>query len=98
MKEKVLKALANPPKIFNVPYTLALINFVFWFLAFVVFMVVVLIFMNSVPMWTTLFFIAGLFISHIILAFFSKKDSQVAQIVLSRIRLSTNKIPRKLVV
>ena len=98
MKEKVLKALANPPKIFNVPYTLALINFVFWFLAFVVFMVVVLIFMNNVPMWTTLFFIAGLFISHIILGFFSKKDSQMAQILLSRIRLSTNKVPRKLVV
>ncbi len=98
MKEKVLKALANPPKIFNVPYTLALLNFVFWFLSFIIFMVVLLIFAKTIPMWMALFFIAGLFISHIILAFFSKKDSQMAQIILSKIRLSTNKIPRKLVV
>ena len=73
MKEKVLKALANPPKIFNVPYALALLNFVFWFLAFVIFMVILLIFVKNLPMWMALFFIAGLFISHIILAFFQKK-------------------------
>ena len=62
MKEKVLKALANPPKIFNVPYTLALLNFVFWFLSFIIFMVVLLIFAKTIPMWMALFFIAGLFV------------------------------------
>ena len=98
MKEKVLKALANPPKIFDVPYTLALLNFVFWFLLFVFVMVVSIIVFNSVPPVLAIVFFGGLCLSHIILSFFSKKDSQIAQIILARINLFKKKIPRKLVV
>ena len=86
MKEKVLKALANPPRIFYVPYSLAMLNFFFWFLLFIILMVIFLIF--SVDM---------LSISHAILSFFSKKDSQISQIIFANFRIFKNKIPNKLI-
>ena len=94
----MLKALANPPKIFNVPYTLALLNFVFWFVSFIVVMVILLLIMKTIPMWISLFFLGGLFLSHMILGFFSKKDPQIAQIIFATLRIFKNKIPRKLVI
>jgi type IV secretory pathway VirB3-like protein len=98
LKQKVLKALANPPRIFYVPYNLAILNFFFWFLSFVVTMVVFLVIPphDNVPMWLPLAFLGLLSISHMILGFYSKQDSQIAQIVISVLNIFNKKIPRRL--
>ena len=99
LKQRVLKALANPPRIFYVPYSLAVLNFLFWFLLFVVFMVITLILPpHDIPMWAPLVFLGILSITHTILGFYSRKDSQIAQIIISGLVILKNKIPRKLVV
>ena len=43
MRQQVLKALANPARIFYVPYNIAVINFTIQFLIFVAIFVAVLI-------------------------------------------------------
>ncbi len=98
MKEKVLKALANPPRIFYVPYNLAILNFFFWFMVFVVCMTIFLLIPPhyEVPMWLPLAFLGFLSLSHIIFGIYSRKDSQIAQIILSTIKIFGKKIPRKL--
>ena len=97
LKQKVLKALANPPRIFYVPYSLAILNFVFWFLLFVAFMTITIIFgINN--MLLPLCFLGCLFVSHSILGVYTKKDPQIAQIIFSSLKLLKNKIPNKLVV
>lgn len=97
MRQKVLKALANPPRIFYVPYSLAVLNFLFWFLLFVLFMIISILF-NISNALLPLIFLGGLFISHSILGIYSKKDPQIAQIIYSYLRILKNKIPRRLVV
>ena len=98
MKQRVLKALANPPRIFYVAYNLAVLNFLIWFLLFVAVMIVFLITTQDIPMITPLVFIGVLFLSHSILAFYSKKEPQLAQIIFSNFALFKKKIPEKLVV
>ena len=99
LRQKVLKALANPPRIFYVPYSLAVLNFLVWFLLFVVFMVITLILPpHEIPMWAPLIFLGVLTITHMILGFYSKQDQQMAQIIMSSFSIFKNKIPRKLVV
>ena len=99
MRQKVLKALANPPRIFYVPYTLALMNFLFWFVIFVVFMVITLVIPpHEPPMWLPIVFLGLLSLCHAVLGFYSKKDTQIAQIIFSVLAIIKNRIPRKLVV
>lgn len=99
LKQKVLKALANPPRIFFVPFNLALLNFLVWFLLFVVLIVITLLFPpHEIPIIIPLMFLGFLCISHMILGFFSKKDPQIAQIIMSIFYIFKRKIPRKLVV
>lgn len=97
MRQKVLKALANPPRIFYVPYSLALLNFVFWFIIFIICMVISLLFDIS-NFILPLAFLGCLCLSHSILGIYSKRDPQIAQIIFANLRLLKNKIPRKLVV
>ena len=97
MRQKVLKALANPPRIFYVPYSLAVLNFLFWFLLFVLFMILSILFSISNAL-LPLIFLGGLFISHSILGIYSRKDPQIAQIIYSYLKILKNKIPRRLVV
>ena len=97
MRQKVLKALANPPRIFYVPYNLALLNFLVWFILFVVAIVFFTIFPPN-PSWLPLAFLGILSFCHTILAFYSKKDPQISQLIFSNIRIIKNKIPRRLVV
>ena len=93
----MLKALANPPRIFYVPYNLAILNFFFWFLLFIVFMIIfVIIPPHEIPIWYPLVFLGLLCLFHSILGFFSKKDSQIAQIILSVINIFGKKIPKRL--
>jgi len=97
LKEKVLKALANPPRIFYVPYTLAMINFFFWFILFIISMVIFLIFTGIIPSILPIVFLGCLFFSHMFLGVFSKRDTQISQIMFSSFYLFKNKIPNKLV-
>ena len=99
MKQKVLKALANPPRIFYVPYTLALLNFMFWFLFFIISIVVFLLVPpHDVPMWLPLVFFGLLTLSHMILGFYSKQDTQISQLIFSGFNIIKKRIPRRLVV
>ena len=95
LKQKVLKALANPPRIFYVPYNLAMLNFFFWFLVFVVCMVILLLIPphTDIPMWLPLAFLGLLCLSHTIFGIYSRQDSQIAQIILSTIRIFNKRIP-----
>ncbi len=94
MKQQVLKALANPPRIFYVPYSLAVINFVVQFVVFIIIYVAGLVFFEfDIP--PVLFLLSVIFV-HMILAVYSKKDPQIGQILLSKIQLFKNKIPRRL--
>lgn len=97
MRQKVLKALANPPRIFYVPYSLAMINFFCWFMVFIVVMLVFLLATKDIPMWFPLVFLGCFMISHMILGIYSQKDSQIAQIILSRFQIFKNKIPKRLI-
>ena len=99
LKQKVLKALANPPRIFYVPYNLALLNFLVWF----IFFVLSIIFFtalppHNIPMWLPLVFLGILSLCHTILAFYSKQDSQISQMIFSNMKIIKNRIPRRLVV
>ena len=98
MKQRVLKALANPPRIFYVAYNLAMLNFLFWFLLFVVVMVGFLIVTKNIPMIAPLVFLGVLFLSHSILGIYSKKEPQLSQIIFANFKIFKNKIPEKLVV
>lgn len=96
MKQQVLKALANPARIFYVPYSLAVMNFAILFIIFVGIFVVSLIInpKNPIsPMW----FLLALIAVHAILAAYSKREPQLAQIISAKIRLLKEKIPRRLV-
>ncbi len=99
MRQKVLKALANPPRIFYVPYNLAILNFLFWFILFVVFITVFTILPpHEIPTLLPLIFLGILSICHTILAFYSKQDPQISQLIFSSFKIIKNRIPRKLVV
>ena len=94
MKQQVLKALANPALIFYVPYSLAVINFVVQFIAFIVIFTVRLIVTGNDT--NPLFFMITVAIVHSIIAVFSKRDPQLGQIVSAKLNLLSKKIPRKL--
>jgi len=97
MKQQVLKALANPARIFYVPYNLAVINFVVQFIVFIVLFVIDLVMNKADGKITPLYFLISVIIVHSILAVFSKRDPQLGQIVAAKIQLFKQKIPGKLV-
>lgn len=97
MKQQVLKALANPARIFYVPYNLAVINFAVQFIVFIIFFTIDLV-INSVDVnITPLYFLISVIIVHSILAVYSKRDPQLGQIVMAKIYLFKQKIPGRLV-
>lgn len=96
MKQQVLKALANPAHIFYVPYTLAVLNFVIQFLIWVAVFVVTLLIPGIDP-FSPLYFLLSVILVHTILAGFAKKEPQLGQIIMAKIRLFKQKIPRRLV-
>lgn len=96
MKQQVLKALANPSHIFYVPYSLAVLNFAVLFLCYMVAFVVSLILSKGMKPADPMFFILGVIGVHSVLAYFSKKDPQLGQIVIAKFNLMKRKIPRKL--
>lgn len=96
MKQQVLKALANPSRIFYVPYSLAVVNFAVQFLIFVGFFIVSLIVSGGRESIDPLFFLISVLITHSILAGFSKKEPQLAQIISAKIQLYKSRIPGRL--
>ena len=95
MKQQVLKSLANPARIFYVPYNLAIFNFIVQFL---VFMVVFIIGIISSPNYEMpidpLYFLLSVVLVHFILMFYSKKEPQLMQIILAKIRLFGKFVPK----
>jgi len=96
MKQQVLKALANPARIFYVPYSLAVMNFAVLFIIFVVVFVASLILSPKNPI-SPMWFLLVLIGTHMIWAVYSKREPQLAQIITAKIRLLKEKIPRRLV-
>ncbi len=95
MKQQVLKSLANPARIFYVPYNLAILNFVVQFLVFMVVSVIGLMASKDFEMpIDPLYFLLSVVLVHFILAFYSKKEPQLMQIVLAKIRLFGKFIPK----
>jgi len=74
MKQQVLKALANPARIFYVPYSLAVMNFSIQFLIFVVIFVVVLASTRGKVAINPMFFLLSFIGVHIILTLFTKRE------------------------
>ncbi len=96
MKQKVLKALANPARIFYVPYSLAVINFALQFIVFIILFVLGLV-LYGIDSWINpLYFLISVCVVHMILAFYSKKDPQLGQIISAKIQLLKKKIPGRL--
>lgn len=98
MKQQVLKALANPARIFYVPYSLAVLNFAGQFSIFMVPFVGSLIATKGKNPISPMYFIITVVSVHMILAFFSKRDPQLGQIMSAKIQLLKRKIPRRLAV
>ncbi len=94
MKQQVLKALANPPRIFYVPYYLAVLNFVVQFIVFVAIYVSALVFFDF--QIEPLVFLVSVITVHMFLAIYSRIDPQIGQIILSRFQLLKRRIPRRL--
>ena len=81
MRQQVLKALANPARIFYVPYTLAVINFAVQFIVFILFFVIDLAINGADTRVSPLYFLVSVIVVHFILAFFAKREPQLGQIV-----------------
>ena len=96
MKQKVLKVFANPSRIFFVPYNLAILNFMVQFFIFIICFILVLIFSKGKKSLDPLIFLISLCLVHTFIAYFSKKEQQLAQIIKVKLNLLKLKIPNKL--
>jgi type IV secretory pathway VirB3-like protein len=96
MKQQVLKALANPSRIFYVPYTLAILNFTVQFLIFIAIFLGGLIISGGGISLDPLIFLVSVLVVHMILAAFSKKEPQIGQIISAKIQLYKLRVPNKL--
>ncbi len=97
MKQQVLKALANPSYLFYVPYSLAVLNFVIWFTLYMTAFVISLVVSRGAYPISPMGFLIVVLVTHSLLAWFSKRDPQVGQIVSAKVNLFKRKIPGKLV-
>ncbi len=96
MKQQVLKALANPSRIFYVPYSLAVLNFAVQFIIFIVIFVADLLINGTNAQASPLFFLISVIIVHSILAIYSKRDPQLGQIISAKFQLLKKRVPNKL--
>ncbi len=96
MRQQVLKALANPARIFYVPYTLAVINFAVQFIVFIVIFLIDLTINGADIKTSPLYFLVSVIVVHMILAVYSKRDPQLGQIISAKIQLLKKKVPNRL--
>lgn len=97
MKQQVLKALANPARIFYVPYSLAVFNFAVQFIVFIVIFAFSAIIKNGAGNIDPLYFLISVLTTHSILGIFSKKEPQLAQIISAKIKIYKLRIPKRLI-
>lgn len=95
MRQQVLKALANPARIFYVPYNLAILNFVVQFLVYVVIFVVGVSTTGEMPI-DPLYFMLSVFLVHFILMVYSKREPQMMQMLLAKINMLRKRVPKAL--
>ncbi|MDR3208490.1 MAG: VirB3 family type IV secretion system protein [Rickettsiales bacterium] len=98
MKIPILKALANPARIFFVPYSLAVFNFLILFIIYLAIFSIGLVFSNGRISVNPLYFLLTLMAVHSILAFWSKKEPFLMRIIIAKIALFKKRIPSRLVV
>lgn len=96
MRQQVLKALANPSRIFYVPYSLAVVNFAVQFIVFIIIFIGSLIVSGGRSSADPLIFLISVIVTHTIIAGFSKQEPQLAQIISSKIQLFKARIPKGL--
>lgn len=96
MKIPILKALANPARIFYVPYNLAVLNFICLFFVFIICFLAELILSGGENAINPLFFLLILIGTHSLLALWSKKEPFLSQIMVAKIKLFRKQIPNKL--
>ena len=99
MKQQVLKALANPSHLFYVPYTLAILNFMVQFGIFTTLYIIGIFVLGTDKVNTylnPLYFLGSVIVVHLFLASFSKRDAQLGQILVAKIKLFKEKIPKRI--
>ena len=96
MKQQVLKALANPARIFYVPYSLAVLNFAIQFIIFIIFFLGGLLIYGIDSEVQPMYFLISVIVVHSIMAIYAKRDPQIGQIVSAKLQLLKKKIPKKL--
>ncbi len=96
MKQQVLKALANPARIFYVPYSLAVMNFAAQFLIFILVFAIDLTVNGTDTVVNPLYFIISVIGVHLILATWSKQEPMLAQIIQAKIQLMKQRVGRSL--
>ncbi len=96
MKQQVMKALANPSRIFYVPYTLAVMNFVIQFLIFVAIFITGIIIGGNDFGLLPLLFLGSVFLVHFVLAIFAKQEPQLGQIIAAKMQLLRLGVPKRL--
>ena len=97
MKIQLLKALANPARIFFVPYNLAVFNFIILFFMYMIIFISGLVFSNGKIAINPLYFLLVLIAVHSILAVWSKKEPFILRIIMAKLALFRKKMPTKLV-
>jgi len=96
MKQQVLKALANPARIFYVPYSLAVLNFAIQFIVFIAVFMADLVLHGTDVKIQPLYFIISVIVVHLLLIGVSKSEPQLANIIAAKIRLFKIRAPRDL--
>ncbi|MCL2629082.1 MAG: VirB3 family type IV secretion system protein [Alphaproteobacteria bacterium] len=91
MRVPIQKAVTNPLRILGVPYGLAMVNFIVFFILFAVSLIISMGEMNP------LFFIIPFVISHYVLAYISKNEPQMGQILSSKLKIFLMRVPKNLI-
>lgn len=97
MRQVVLKALANQPRIFFVPYTLAVGNFAIQFVIYIIVFIISLALTKGLGGIDPLYFLISVIITHSIIGFFAKQEPQLGQIISAKIQLYKIKSPKRLI-
>jgi len=98
MKVPVLKALANPARIFYVPYNLAVLNFILLLLLYVAVFTAELSITGGreVAVGNPLYFMLAAIATHSLLAVWSKKEPFLSRIIVAKLSLFRKNIPNRL--
>ncbi len=96
MRINVLKALANPARIFYVPYSIAVLNFAAQFIIFLVIFGGTLTITGGRVGIDPLYFLISLIFTHFILAGISKREPQIANIIAAKLQLFKLRVPKNL--